>query len=153
MPTFDEFKLAFNHTETLLDRRKSLTSFYLSVNTGVITVIGVLLKDANLPQLWLSGSILVLLCAGVSACWIWRSLLHQYEILLDWWYARLREMEAALPDSARLVTQEYQDLYVAAKDRKPTQRIGMTEREVALTWVFTSLYVIFAAGIISLTLA
>ena len=72
----------------------------------------------------------------------------QYEILLDWWYARLRELEASIPDSARLITREYEDLYVAAKDRKPAKRIGMTKRELALNWIFTGLYTAFAAGIV-----
>jgi hypothetical protein len=144
---FDEFRLVFTHVEKLLDRRQSTTSFYLSVNTGIFAIIGLLLKDSRLAGNWLAGSILLLLCAGFIACWIWRSLLRQYEILLDWWYARLRELEASMPDSARLVTREYQDLYVAARDRKPSQRIGMTKRELALNWIFTALYGAFVIGV------
>ena len=70
--------------------------------------------------------------------------MHQYEILLEWWNARLRELEAAMPDSARLITREYQDLFVTAE---PAQQIGMTKRELALNWIFTGLYVLFAVGI------
>ena len=55
----------------------------------------------------------------------------QYEILLDWWYARLRELETSIPNSARLVTRKYEDLYVAAKDRKPSRRMGMKARTCA----------------------
>jgi hypothetical protein len=75
-------------------------------------------------------------------------LLRQYEILLDWWYARLRELEASMPDSARLVTREYQDLYIAAKDRKPSERIGMKKHELVLSWIFTGLYIAFATGVV-----
>jgi hypothetical protein len=57
-------------------------------------------------------------------------------------------LEADMPDSAQLVTREYEDLYVAAKEKSPSEQIGMTERELALNWVFTVLYVAFAAGII-----
>jgi hypothetical protein len=147
LPNFDEFRLVFTHVEKLLDRRQSTTSFYLSVNTGIFAIIGLLLKDSRLAGSWLAGSILLLLCAGFIACWIWRSLLRQYEILLDWWYARLRELEASMPDSARLVTREYQDLYMTAKDRKPSQRIGMTKRELGLNWIFTALYAVFVIGV------
>jgi hypothetical protein len=143
-----EFSLASTHVEKILDRRQSTTSFYLSVNTAISAVIGLLLKDAGVTGGWLTASVLVLLCAGLIACWIWRSLLHQYEILLDWWYTRLRELEADMPDSAQLVTREYEDLYVAAKEKSPSEQIGMTERELALNWVFTGLYVAFAAGIV-----
>ncbi|HOU14418.1 MAG TPA: hypothetical protein PKZ84_15025 [Anaerolineae bacterium] len=144
----EEFKLHIDHIEKLLDRRQTTTSFYLSVNTGIFAVIGFLIKDAQLVGFWLVGSIALLLIAGLIACWIWRSLLRQYEILLDWWYARLRELEAESPDSAKLITREYEDLYLAAKRRKPSKRIGMTQRELALNWVLTGLYIIFAAGLI-----
>jgi len=53
-----------------------------------------------------------------------------------------------MPDSAQLVTREYQELYLNAAERKPSQRIGMTKREVALNWVFTGLYGTFAIGIL-----
>jgi hypothetical protein len=148
MFNFDEFQLALTHVEKLLDRRQSTTSFYLSVNTGILAVIGLLLKDSLLTGRWLAVSILLLLCAGFIACWVWRSLLYQYEILLDWWYARLRELEASTPDSVRLVTREYDELYVAAKERKPSRRIGMTKRELVLNWIFTGLYIAFAIGVV-----
>jgi hypothetical protein len=146
--SISEFKFALDHVEKLLDRRQSITSFYLSVNAAIATVIGLLLKDSQLQREWLALSVLILLVAGLGACWIWRSLLHQYEALLDWWYARLRELEAALPDSARLVTREYQEFYVTTGSTKSSKRIGMTQRELALNWIFTGLYAAFGLGII-----
>jgi len=145
MPSLEEYKLAATHVDKLLDRRQSTTSFYLSVNTGIAAVVGLLLKDVELHGIWMISAVLLLLSTGVIACWLWRSILHQYEILLEWWYARLRELEAEMPDSARLITQEYQDLYV---DAEPARHIGMTKRELALNRVFTGLYLLFAAGII-----
>lgn len=142
------FKTTFTHTEKLLDRRQTTTSFYFSVNTAILAVIGLLIKDADLTGWWRIVSLLLLLIAGLIACWIWRSLLRQYEILLDWWYARLRELEEDLPDSAKLVTREYQELYLEAKDKPIAQKIGMTNREIILNWVFTSLYFTFAIGIV-----
>ncbi len=44
------FKLAFAHVETLLDRRLSLTSFHLSVNVAIATIIDLLLKHAQHRQ-------------------------------------------------------------------------------------------------------
>ena len=139
---------ASDHIKTLLDRRQSTTSFYLSVNTGILAVIGLLVKDAQMQAPWLVVSIVLLLIAGLIACWIWRSLLHQYEILLDWWYARLRELEEGLPEAERLVTREYRELYLTAAKRPPMQRLGMTQRELALNAIFMALYVLFAAGLL-----
>lgn len=149
MNKFEEFQFAFDHVEKLLDRRQSMTSFYLSVNTGIFAAIGLLLKHPATTGVWLRFSILMLLCAGFIACWIWRSLLRQYEILLDWWYTGLRELERSMPDSARLVTREYEDLYVPGGGGKP---IGMTRRELALNWIFTALYMVFAVGILGVLL-
>jgi len=144
----EELQLALNHVERLIDRRQANTSFYLTLNTGVLAVIGVLLQDSQSRQDWLPVLVLPLLCAGLIACWIWRSLLYQYEILLDWWYARLRELEASMTDSAKLVTREYQDLYVTTEESKAVRRIGMTRRELALNWVFIGLYAAFAMSIV-----
>lgn len=148
MTNWDEFKVFNIHVDKLLDRRQSTTSFYFSVNTGILAVIGLLIKDSGLVGWWLIASLLLLLIAGMIACWIWRSLLRQYEILLDWWYARLRELEKSLPESDRLVTREYQELYLDVEDKPFAQKIGMTQRELALNWIFTSLYFFFAIGIV-----
>jgi hypothetical protein len=143
-----EFSFAVDHVEKLLDRRISITSFYLSVNAAIATIIGLLVKDALLQQQLLPVTILLLIAAGLGACWIWRSLIKQYECLLDWWYARIREMESGLPDSAQLVTREYQELYALPKGGKSAIRIGMTHRELALNWIFIGLYLVLGAGII-----
>jgi hypothetical protein len=148
LTNFDLYQLAQGHVEKLLDRRQSITSFYLSVNAAIATVVGLLLKDAQLRQEWLAVAILGLLGAGLGACWIWRSLLHQYERLLDWWYARLREMEEAMPDSAKLITREYQDLYVLAAKTQSKQRLSMTQRELTLNGIIMGVYAAFGAGII-----
>jgi hypothetical protein len=79
-----EFQFALTHVGKLLDRRQSTTSFYLSVNTAILATTGFLLKDAGLTGGRLAASVVLLLVAGLIVCWIWRSLLRQYEILLDW---------------------------------------------------------------------
>ena len=56
-------------------------------------------------------------------------------------------MEAAAPDSTKLITREYQELYVSAQGQV-AGRIGMTQRELVLIWLFTALYVAFGAGLI-----
>lgn len=60
----------------------------------------------------------------------------------------MRELEESLPESSRLVTREYQELYIQAKEKPSSAQIGMTKRELALNWFFTGMYVAFAVGII-----
>jgi hypothetical protein len=147
-PTFDNFNQSWQHINHLLDRRQKTTSFYLSVNTGIIAVISFLMSGQPFTGVWMPVSFLLVLVAGLVACWIWRSLLYQYEIQLDWWYKQLRELEAEMEDSARLITREYEELYLARKDYPPAKRLGMTERELALNWLFTVLYAAFGLGIL-----
>ena len=141
-----DFQWASEHIEKLIDRRQDTTSFFLSVNTGILAAIGLLAKDSQMQASWLSISVALLLVAGLIACWIWRSLLQQYDILLNWWYARMRELEAGLPGSARLVTREYEDLYGGGRPK--AQKVGMTRRELVLVWIFVGLYVAFMVGIV-----
>lgn len=140
----DQFQFAMEHVEKLLDRRQTNTSFYLSINTGILALIGIVLSSSKLAFSWNLASILLLAFAGFAVCWVWRSLLHQYEVLLDWWYARLRELEEQLPIPLRLVTREYQDLYTGSS------KIGMTRREFYLSWTMSVLYSVVAIGAIIL---
>jgi hypothetical protein len=50
-----------------------------------------------------------------------------------------------MPDSARLVTREYEDLYAGGKD-KHRKMISLTQKELALNWLFTGLYAVFMVG-------
>ena len=105
------------------------------------------MKDSQLAKDWLWVSVLLLLLAGFLSTWIWRSLLNQYEILIGWWYTHLREMEAALPESERLITREYNELYGGGQPDK-SKLIHMTGRERTLTTIFMVLYVVFALGVV-----
>ena len=141
------YKIAFAHVEELLNRCQSTTSFYFSVYTAIFVIVGLLMKDAGLAGIWLVISVLILLSAGIIACWVWRTLLQQYEILLDWWYTCLRMFEADMPEEPRLVTCEYQEFY-GEKKKASSIKIGMTKRELVLNWVFTSLYLAFVIGVV-----
>jgi hypothetical protein len=49
-----EFQFALEHVEKMLGRRQTHTSVYISVNAGIATAVGLLLKDAQLSgeALW-----------------------------------------------------------------------------------------------------
>jgi hypothetical protein len=135
------------HVQKHLDRRQANTSFYLSVNAAILAATGLLVKDSQLAKDWLWVSVLLLLMAGFLSTWIWRSLLNQYEILIGWWYARLREIETSLPEQERLITREYNELYGGGQPDN-SKLISMTGRERTLTTIFMALYVIFALGVV-----
>lgn len=135
-----ELNFAFEHIEKLLDRRHTMTTFYVSVNTVILAILGILVQSVHIETRLLAMCVGLLLTAGFMTCWIWRSLLQQYKTLIGWWYSRLREIEDSIPNSFRLINQEYEDLYLR------TKKIGMTQRELVLNWLLSSLYFIFLAG-------
>jgi len=146
----EDYQIAIDHTEKLLDRRQTITSFYLSVNTAIAAAIGIILKDGQLTGWSLTGALLLLMAMGFIACAIWRSLLRQYQIMLRWWFKQIRELEADRPDTAQLFSREYQELILGGVDRnaKPKAKIGLTSRELALNWVFTGLYGLLGVAIV-----
>jgi len=141
----DEYKFAYSVVDSLINRRQATTTFYLSVNTGILAVIGLLIKDAQLIQVWLIISLIILLVAGMLACWIWFNLLKQYEALINWWYSRLRELEVSFPNSSQLITREYKDLY---QKNSSSAKLGMTRRECLITYIFFALYLVFVVGLV-----
>ena len=56
----------------------------------------------------------------------------------------MREMEESLPESERLITREYNDLY-GGDPSKPKQ-LGVTTHERRLTRFLSALYVVFILG-------
>jgi hypothetical protein len=145
-----DYRFALDHIEKLLDRRQATTSFYISINAAIAAAIAFLLKDSPLARDWLWTSVFLLLLTGFIACLIWFSLLHQYSSLLNWWYAQLRDLEGRMPDSAKLITREYEAFYKDEKSRswlqKVFKRAGMTEREQLLAAAIACLYLVFAVG-------
>jgi hypothetical protein len=139
------YHFAADHMEKLTDRRQINTSFFVTVNTAIVAVIGLLIKDAQLGYGWLQPAVFLLLCAGIAVCWVWQRLLHLYGELIGWWYARLRDLEADLPGSARLVTLEYEQYY---QDPNTARRMSMTRSESHLCNLLIILYSVFALGMV-----
>lgn len=139
----DEYELFLNHVNGLIERRKSVTTTYLSVNAAISAAIAFLFKDDPLQGWAQQISILVLLTTGLIACTLWRRLIGQYTTMIGWWYGRLRALENSIPDSSKSVTQEYCELYLNG-DKKVAR--GLSTYEVRLVWLFTFVYSVFGAG-------
>lgn len=139
MPT-NEYELMLGRVHYLTERRQMVTSIYLSVNAALTGVMAFLIKDGQPPNGSSQVSFLALIVAGVVACGLWRRLIKQYSIIIDWWYQQLRLLEADDPKSKKLITKEYLELYQKGKKRAI---IGLTHYETALTWLFTVIYLSF----------
>ena len=136
-----EYKMFLELVINLAERRQVTTATYLSVNAALIGALAFLFKEGALPDWQQQAAVLVLFCAGIFACDLWRRLLKQYETLLGWWYGRLHALEAEMPGCSGLLKQEYDDLYAGQKGRP---RLGLTRYQTRLTWLFTAAYSLFA---------
>lgn len=115
--TNNEFELLLGRVHYLTERRQAVTSTYLSVNAALSGVMAFLLKDGQPANVSSQIALLALLISGVVACGLWRRLIKQYSVIIDWWYEQLRLLEAADPKSKKLITKEYQELYQKKEKR------------------------------------
>jgi len=141
----DEYRDFFSYTDKLMERRKSVTTTYLTVNTAITTAMAFLLRDAQLSRLPERLSILFLLLFGIVASALWFTLIRQHSTLIGWWYAKLRVLESNLDNSSRLINKEYDELY--SKERS-NNRLGLTRYEISLSVLFGVIYIVFALGVL-----
>ncbi len=64
---------------------------------------------------------------------------------MGWWYEQLRALETRLPNSNKLITKEYQELFVQKQGKGP---IGITRYVTALTWLFSIIYLVFELALL-----
>lgn len=147
MSSWDEYKLFLEHIDKITGRRPGITTTYISVNTVIMGAITFIMVNAKLVDWGQQIAILGLLASGIIACSLWRRLITQYKILLDWWYTQIRSLEDSIPNANKLITKEYQELYGKLKGH---EAIGLTKYEQYLTWLFTLIYVAFSAVVLIL---
>jgi hypothetical protein len=141
----NEYRLALDQTNKLADRLRAITTTYLSVNAALTGAIAFLFKDGHLPDVASQVAVLALLFSGVVACGLWRRLIKHYSALTGWWYEQIRSLENQLPGGSKLVTKEYQELYFKQKGKRDTR---ITPYETNLTWLFTTIYLVFGLAIL-----
>ena len=141
----DEYELLLNQVNNLTLRRQNVTAIYLSVNAALTGAMAFLFRDGQLSGLVSQVSVLTLLLSGIVACGLWRKLIIQHSVLIGWWYEQLRALEGTLSGSKKLITKEYEDLYLKKQDKK---LVGLTPYETRLTWLFTIIYVLFGVLIL-----
>jgi hypothetical protein len=141
----EEYKTFLDHVAGLANRRQSVTTTYLSVNTVITAALAFLFRDGSLAGLVEQLSAIALLVAGLVASSLWRTLIGQYSVLIGWWYEQLRVLEDGMSGGSELITKEYNRWYVKEPGK---ETIGLTRYETGLTWLFTIVYLSFGLGIV-----
>lgn len=130
--TLDLYKLHADLADRVSARRATANAFFLTVQTSLIAVVGLVTADLTNESAWVR---LVITLAGIllSACW-WLSL-RVYRQLNTAKFEVLQEVEKGLP--IKVFTDEWAKLQTSPKPR--FAELGRVERKVP--WIFAALWV------------
>jgi hypothetical protein len=129
---YDQYRLFIEMTDRMHQRRQQLVNWFLTLNTGFITAIGVLVeKEINL--ILIAGLAFI----GVSICVIWRKLLKSYKQIKCGRFQVIHEIEEKLP--LQLFKAEWEALK-EGKDFKTYEPV--TQLEQSIPMVFGAAYIL-----------
>jgi hypothetical protein len=144
---FDEYKLMFESTDRLVQRRRETTQVFFGVNAALSAVIAFLVKDLALSGPRLSVVTVPLFLMGMAASLLWRRTIEQYVTLIDWRYRQMRRLERrGFVSSYRLFNREWEAIYAP----KPPGAFGFSGLESLVPRVFFVLHLLGVAFAIAM---
>ena len=134
---FEQYKLYVELMDKVTERRNQANSFFLTVNTILITALTGFMALMQKPSTRYSWTIIAVI-AGIVFCLTWRRLIHSYSELNKGKFVIIHLMESRLP--AQLFSAEWDALRHG--DGTVYHPFAKSEKFVPL--VFVLLYVILA---------
>lgn len=136
---FEEYKLLFESTDQLVQRRRETTQVFFAVNAALAAVIAFLVKDMALPGHRWTLVTVPLFVMGMFASQLWRRTIAQYASLIDWRFRQIRRMERrGFVGSYRLFSREWESIYAP----KPPGAFGFSGLESAVPIFFFGLHLL-----------
>ena len=135
----EQYKLYVELTDKISERRQTVNTFFLSLNSILITGLMIFLTQVGGAQtncIW----ILIAIVTGIVACATWRRLIRSYGELNAGRFQVIHLLESRLP--ARLFDFEWKILE-QGKRYKP-----FTRTEVNVPLVFITMYVLIAVCVV-----
>lgn len=152
---FEEYRLFIEDTARFSERRQTISSTFVAVNTLLLTAIAFLAKDSGAQHYGalVTALPIPLVIAGILVCIWWRQLILKYKTLVGFRMKQLMAMEA-LPEMQgchRMYILEGEELYKRdAQGRKvPRGRLNFSELESRLPALFIALYGLFGLFLIA----
>lgn len=150
MNKFEEYKLFVEDTARFSERRQTVTSTYVAVNSLLLMATAFLVKDAGLKPVWRGYVSIFLLVTGIVFCLQWERMINKYKRLVAFRIDQLREMEKdpAMAGSHQMYHKEDM-LYPRDAQGKPIpgQGLNISDRERWLPWTFIIVYALFLLGL------
>ena len=134
---FEQYKLYVNSAEKISDRRQNANNYFITVNTALLTFLGLSFKVDALKDLTWSRSLLSGL--GIIICAIFWFLLNSYKQLNSGKFVVIHKIEQKLP--LALFDHEWKILG-EGKDYK--KYYPFSHIELFIPWVFGAIYLVLA---------
>ncbi|MEX0910064.1 MAG: hypothetical protein WDZ75_02085 [Candidatus Paceibacterota bacterium] len=131
---FEQYKMYVESAEKISDRRQNANNFFLTLNTVLISVIGLSFQVKAFDNI--SWSRLLLAVLGVLMCIIFWFLLRAYKQLNSGKFKVIHEIEELLP----LAIYDY-EWSILGKGRDKSKYYPFSHIELLIPWVFGIIYV------------
>jgi len=142
----EQYKLCVSMADRNSSRRVAANNFFLSLNTILIAIIGILSRLGPSYIIFYLWWIIIASSAGILFCWVWRVNIGSYRALSEAKFKVINAIEQELPVAA--FETEWRYLNPENKDSKYPQ---LTKVERWIPLIFTALY--FALMTVALILA
>ncbi len=136
---FDQYKLAVEMADRVSARRMQANTFFLGVNTGLLTIFATLVKERILSGF--SGALPIL--ALVILCFVWWRIVRSYRQLNSGKFAVILELEKLLPVAP------YAAEWIALGEGKDSRRyLPLTHVENWVPRLFGALYLLLLVAVL-----
>jgi hypothetical protein len=127
---FEQYKLYVEMADRISARRQTANSYFLTVNTALLSFVGYITTKDTSDYLWLLGIV------GVSLCYLWYRLIRSYRDLNSTKFNVIHEIEKRLPLSPYDAEWE-----AMGRGKEPKLYKPFTHIETGVPWVFVVLHV------------
>jgi hypothetical protein len=147
-PKFEEYKLLLEDTTRLIERRKTESNLYTTINMILLAAITFLINDSGLENWMVMMGTLVVVFGGILISRSWMVMIENYKKLSNLRFQVLWEMEEDMPGSVKVFHRE-EALYPRDEEGKQVSTKGLfADVEKRLPIVFIILYAISGAVIV-----
>lgn len=132
--TMELYKLMVSSSENLVARRQAVNTFFLTINSAILTTGGLLISNQTSMELRSIG-IIVLGITGAILSLAWKSLIRSFGQLNKGKFAVINRIEQIFP--AAIYIAEWKAL---DEGRDPRKYRSFSSREVWAPWTFFAIY-------------
>lgn len=129
----EQYRLYAESADRLGERRALANTFFLGLNTAVLTLLGVFWKDPPEASAWLG---LFPLLALLAQCFMWFAIIRSYRQLSSAKWAVVGQLETALPSAPWAA-----EWIALAKGKDPSTYWPLTHVEKWIPVIFAVAYI------------